>query len=125
MDKNGSERTWSAVVVGERIRKLPAPVIHRIHRSRWTIENSAFNQWTQLWNATHVFRHTPNAIEAIFLLLVLAFNVTNLFVHRRLRQPRAPKNPCRALLDVAARLAGEIAALLRPVRWGSLLLDTS
>lgn len=123
--KNGSEQTWSAVVVGERARKLSALVVHRIHRSRWAIENTAFNQWTQLWNATHVYRHTPNAIQAILLLLVLAFNLTVLFVHRRLRQPRSPKDPCRTLLAVAARVADEIAALLRPIRWTSLMLETS
>lgn len=123
--KKGSEHNWSAVVVGARARKLPAPVVHGIHRSRWKIENTAFNQWTQLWNATHVFRHTPNAIQAILLLLVLAFNLTELFVHRRLRQPRSPKDPCYTLLAIAGRLVDEIAALLRPVRWASLLLDTS
>jgi hypothetical protein len=124
-NKNGSEHNWSAVVVGERARKLPVPLVHRIHRSRWEIENTAFNQWTQLWNATHVFRHTPNAIEAILLLLVLSFNLTGLFVHRRLRQPRSPKDPCRTLLAAAARLADEIAGLLRPVRWAKLMLATT
>ena len=69
--------------------------------------------------------HTPNAIQAILLLLVLAFNLTVLFVHRRLRQPRSPKDPCRTLLDVAGRVADEIAALLRPIRWTSLMLETS
>lgn len=123
--KEGSERTWSAVVVGERARKLPVPVIHRIHRSRWDIENTAFNQWSQLWNATHVYRHTPNAIPAFLLLLILAFNLTALFVHQRLRQDRCAKDPCRTLLAVAARLADEIAMLLRPIRWARLLLDSS
>jgi hypothetical protein len=122
--KNGAEETWSAVVLGKHARQLPASVIHGIHRSRWTIENTAFNQWTQQRNASHVFHHQPNAIRALLLILILAFNLTALFVHRRLRQPRASKDPCRTLLDAVSRLADDIAALLRPVRWAFLMLET-
>lgn len=125
VEKNGAARNWSAVVVGKRARKLPAFVVHRIHRSRWRLEDNGFNHWVQHWNATHVFRHTPNAIEAILLLLVLAFNLTGVFVHRRLRWPRSPKDPCRTLLAVVSRLVDEIAALVRPVRWALLMLETT
>ena len=65
----------------------------RFMRSRWHIENTAFNQWIRYWNLGHVFRHTQNALSAVLLLWTLAFNLLQMFVYRRLGRRRRPKDP--------------------------------
>jgi hypothetical protein len=55
-------------------------------RSRWHIENTAFRQWGSYWNLEHVYRHTPEALHALFLISMLAFNLLQLFFYCRLNQ---------------------------------------
>jgi hypothetical protein len=116
--------TWCAAAVGERVRRLPARTVHELQRARWHIENTAFNQWTQQWHLTHVFRHTPKAVMAVMLLWCLVFNLMQLFVYRRLRRPRLPKDPCDTIRSVVAQIAHELARLTAPVPW-ELLFDSS
>jgi hypothetical protein len=120
----GKTTTWCAAVIGSRARKLPAGTVHRLHRTRWHEENTAFNQWTQLWHLTHVFRHTPGAIVAVLLLWLLGFNLMQLFVYRRLRRPRLPKDPCDTIRALVAGMAQDLRALKGLVPW-ALLFDTS
>ena len=115
---------WCAAVVGEAARRLPARTIHRLHRSRWHIENTLFNQITQYWNLEHVYRHTPNAIQAVTLIWILVFNLLNLFVYCRLRRPRVPRDPSDTIRDIVGQIAAAVASLRRRVPW-ALLLDTS
>ena len=61
-------RTWCFAVVGKRPRQLARRTALKIIRSRWHIEDTGFNQWIKYWNFGHVFRHTPNALTAVFLL---------------------------------------------------------
>lgn len=123
-DRTDKSTTWCAVVVGARARRLSPQVIHRLHRARWHEENTAFNQWTQLWHLTHVFRHKPGAIVAVLLLWLVAFNLLQLFVYRRLRRPRLPKDPCDTIRALVAGMAQELPALKGLVPW-ALLFDTS
>lgn len=118
-----SPHTWCVAVVGDAARRLPARTIHRLHRSRWHIEN-VFNQWTQYWNLEHVFRHTPNAVQAVTWLWILAFNLLQLFVYCRLRRPRVPRDPSDTIRDIVGQIAAAVASLRRRVPW-ALLLDTS
>src|SRR5467141_1365198 len=46
---------------------------------RWDIENYAFNQLACEWHSDHVFRHDPNAIECLWLLTFLAYNLFHAF----------------------------------------------
>lgn len=46
---------------------------------RWDIENHGFNELVNGWNADHVFRHEPNAIECFLLLAFLAYNIFHAF----------------------------------------------
>lgn len=122
--RTGKTTTWCAAVVGERARKLPARTVHRLHRARWHEENTGFNQWTQLWHLTHVFRHTPGAIVALLLLWLLGFNLMQLFAYRRLRRPRLPKDPCDTIRALVASMVQDLRALKALVPW-ALLFDTS
>jgi hypothetical protein len=122
--RTGKTTTWCAGVVGPRARQLSARTIHRLQRARWHEENTAFNQWTQLWNLSHVFRHKPGAVVAVLLLWLVAFNLMQLFVYRRLRRPRVPKDPCDTIRDLIAAMAQNICALKGLVPW-ALLLDSS
>lgn len=47
---------------------------------RWTIENHAFNELTQHYHLEHCPHHHPVAIIAWLLILVLAFNLFEVFV---------------------------------------------
>jgi len=56
-----------------------AKTIWQIGDHRWGVENHAFNELTQHYHLTHCPHHHPVAIIAWLLLLVLAFNLFELF----------------------------------------------
>ena len=85
--------TWCFAIIGQRARQLGRRTALQIIRSRWHIENTAFHQWVQYWNLRHVFRHGHNALLAVLLLWMLAFNLLQLFIYRRLGRCRRPKDP--------------------------------
>lgn len=60
-------------------------MIVRIGHSRWDIENQGFDERVNQWHADHVFHHDTNAIEAIRLLLYLAYNLFHVWVARGLK----------------------------------------
>ena len=49
------------------------------------IENHGFNELVNSWNADHVYRHEPNAIECFLLLAFLAYNIFHAFVALNLK----------------------------------------
>jgi hypothetical protein len=58
----------------------PQRVIWQIGHHRWSIENHAFNELTQHYHLEHCPHHHPVAIIAWLLILVLAFNLFEVFV---------------------------------------------
>jgi hypothetical protein len=54
------------------------------HR-RWDIENKAFNELTTFWHANHVYKHTKGAIEAFWLITMLAYNLFHAFITLNLK----------------------------------------
>ena len=46
---------------------------------RWDIENYGFNELVNQWQADHVFRHEPNAMECFLLIAFLAYNIFHAF----------------------------------------------
>lgn len=52
---------------------------------RWHIENTAFHQWSTLWQFTHVFCHDGIGIMALFYLFFLAYNLLTIFLYKQLR----------------------------------------
>jgi hypothetical protein len=107
--------TWCFALIGQRARQLSRPTALRIIRSRWHIENTAFHQWTRYWNLGHVFRHTQNALMAILRLWILAFNLLQLFLYRRLGRCRRPKDPTDTIRHIVEVMLREMATLPAPV----------
>jgi hypothetical protein len=58
----------------------PKEVVWRIGHRRWAIENHVFNELTQHYHLEHCPHHHPVAIIAWLLILVLAFNLFEVFV---------------------------------------------
>ena len=46
---------------------------------RWDIENHAFNELVSQWQADHVFKPEPNAMECFLLFAFLAYNIFHAF----------------------------------------------
>lgn len=91
-----------------------ATVIWRIGHQRWGVENHAFNELTQHYHLTHCPRHEPVAVVAWLLILVLGFNLFELFVrlHGKLwRQGRTTLQEIARQLDRALEAVLEIEPL--------------
>ncbi|MCP4658436.1 MAG: hypothetical protein GY856_23730 [bacterium] len=115
--KNGTRKTWCFAIVGNRFRKISRRTALKIVRSRWHLENTGFGQWVKYWNLGRVYRHTPNAIQAILLLWMLVFNLLQLFVYRRLRRQRKPKDPCDTIIAIVAEMSRDIGAIPERIPW--------
>jgi hypothetical protein len=119
------KHTWCFAVVGERARQVSRPLALRIIRARWHIENTCFHQWTRYWNLSHIFRHTSKALSAVLLLWILAFNLLQLFIFRRLGRSRRPKDPTDTIRNLVEVMLREVGTLPAPIPWTALLLNTS
>ena len=72
-----------------------------------------------------MFRHGQNALLAILLLWMLAFNLLQLFIYRRLGRCRRPKDPTDTIRHIAEVMLREVAALPEPIAWAALLFKSS
>ena len=70
-------------------------------------------------------RHAQNALMAILRLWILAFNLLQLFLYRRLGRCRRPKDPTDTIRHIVEVMLREMATLPAPVPWATLLLNTS
>lgn len=121
--KNGKKSTWVIATVGK-ARKAGRLMTLRIMRSRWHIENTAFHQWVTKWNLDHCFRHTANAITAVLLIWMVAFNLMQLFFYRRLRKPRKGRKPEDTIRAMVSLMYRDVGALRKPVPWEALADST-
>lgn len=96
---------------------VSAQNIQRWGHYRWDIENKAFNELATHWHADHCFKHDTNAIEAVLLILALAFLFTYLFYERNLK-PQARKYLTR--LSITDRLIEGLSNLTTTPIWGLL-----
>jgi hypothetical protein len=78
-------RNWCIAVTGRAARRLSAHQVLRVARGRWHLENTGFHQWTKHWKFRHVFRHTANALTALFWYFFAAYDLLTLFLYRQLR----------------------------------------
>jgi len=114
-------RTWCVGIIGPRARRVSRRTALQIVRSRWHIEDTAFNQWIQYWHLGHVFHHTATALRALLLVWMLAFNVLQLFVYRRLGRARRPQDPTDTIRHLVEVMLRELATLPEPIPWAALL----
>lgn len=106
-------RHWRWLVTGE-LDDADATVIWRIGHQRWGVENHAFNELTQHYHLTHCPRHEPVAIQAWLLILVLGFNLFELFarLHGKLwRAGRVTLQELARQLDRALEAVAELQPL--------------
>ena len=54
-------------------------LVVRLGHARWDIENYGFNELVNGWHADHVYKHDPDAIEALYLVAFIAFNIFHAF----------------------------------------------
>jgi hypothetical protein len=118
--EKGTCSTWCLALVGTRARKLGRRTALKIIRSRWHLENTGFGQWVKYWNLGRVYRHTGNAIQAILLLWMLVFNLLQLFVYRRLKRERKPKDPCDTIISIVADMFRDVGSIPEPIPWEAL-----
>jgi hypothetical protein len=101
-------------LVSRELDHVDATVIWRIGHQRWGVENHAFNELTQHYHLTHCPRHEAGAIETWLLILVLGFNLFELFVrlHGKLwRQGRTTLQEIARQLDRALEAVTELRPL--------------
>jgi hypothetical protein len=67
---------------------VKSEIVWKIIHKRWDIENNGFRELKTKWNIDHCFIHDPNAIEAFFIIQMMAFNLFQLFLFRRLHHFR-------------------------------------
>lgn len=75
---------WVWVTTLPKARVETEPFVTFGHK-RWDIENKAFNELVNDWHADHVYKHTPTAIEACWLLTMLAYNLFEAFIRLNLK----------------------------------------
>ena len=119
----GIRSTWCFALIG-RARTSGVRTALQTIRARWHIENTAFNQWVQYWNLAHVYHHTNNALLAVLLLWSLVFNLLQLFVYRRLKRQRDPKDPTDTIRHVVEVMLRDLGTISSPLPW-TALVDTS
>jgi hypothetical protein len=115
--EDGTRKTWCLGIVGDRARKVGRRTALKIVCSRWHLENTGFGQWVKYWNLGRVYRHTANAILAILLLWMLVFNLLQLFVYRRLKRKRKPKDPCDTITSIVAEIFRDVGSIPEPIPW--------
>jgi len=120
--KDGIEKptTYCFAATGKAA-KLPRRSLVRLGRSRWHIENTAFNQWTQHWHFTHVFAHSANGTDALLWIFVLAFNLMQFFLYRQLRcyGRNCGKDVTRTIIRLVEEMKDELARLAELIPWDS------
>jgi hypothetical protein len=121
---NGKRSNWCFALVGKRARKTGLRSALKTIRARWHIENTAFNQWVQYWNLARVFHHTNNALLAVLLIWSLVFNLLQLFIYRRLKRQRDPREPTDTIRHIVEKMLRDLGAIPAPFPWRHLL-DTS
>jgi hypothetical protein len=115
--KDGSRSNWCFAVVGTQARRVSRRTALETIRARWHIENTGFGQWVKYWNLGRVYRHTPNAIQAILLLWMMVFNLLQLFVYRRLKRTRKPKDPCDTIISIVAEIFRDVGTIPERIPW--------
>ncbi len=85
--------------------KLQTTAFVDFGHSRWVIENNELNELVTYWQADHVYKQHPVAIEAFWLLIMLAYNLFHVFINLNLKPEIRDK---RSKLHWARVIAAEL-----------------
>lgn len=78
--------------------------ICRVGHARWQIENQGFNYMVNHLHMNHIFRHQPNAIVALLLVLFSAYILLQAFYQLNLKPNRRSKLRLLGLIKELASL---------------------
>lgn len=78
-DRRESRFVWLVTT----LTSTPPELLWEMMHKRWDIEENAFHQLKTYYHADHCFCHS--AVEVIFLLMLIAFNMRELYLYRRLK----------------------------------------
>ncbi len=95
---------WMWVTTLSSARASTAAVVELGH-GRWTIENQGFNELANQWHADHVYKHDPQAMLVLWLLVMACLTVFLAFYRRNLK-PAARQ--AASMLQIARRIASEL-----------------
>ena len=95
--------------------KAKTQTVIQIGHRRWAIENEGFNELVNEWHADHVYKHHPNAIEALWLLLMFCYNLFHVFIERNLK-------PQIRLLHTLRHWARVMASEIYGQQWSPLVM---
>ncbi len=84
---------WMWVTTLSRQKVCTEDVVNLGH-GRWDIENKELNELVNSWHADHVYKHDPVAIEAFWLLTMLAYNLFHAFINLNLKPKLRYKYTC-------------------------------
>jgi len=91
-----------------------AEVIHEIAHRRWDIENSAIRELKTNWNLDHCCHHEERALVATWYMMIIAFNLFLLFIHRNLRSFNSKRH---TMVEVARQILVGLVLLEENI-WG-------
>jgi len=91
-DGSVCEATW---LTNWSIRKVGSASLYRMAKSRWEVENQAFNDSKSRYGLEHAAHHHPRSVLVNALLTVLAITLERLFRLRYLK--RGSHKPCPAI----------------------------
>lgn len=64
---------------------VSAETVVNFGHKRWDIENKELNELVNFWSADHVYKHHSRAIEAFWLIIMMAYNLFHAFIHLNLK----------------------------------------
>jgi hypothetical protein len=82
IDSEVSEWVWVSTILQE---ELSTEMFVKFGHDRWKIENNGFNELVNEWHADHLYCHDPSAMEAFWLLTMLAYILFHAFISRNLK----------------------------------------
>ena len=86
--KTEEKEMW---VVTTLSKSVAAEIIWKIMHKRWDIEENGFHILKTYYHADHCFIHDPTGIEAAFMFMIMAFNLSEMFMFKCLRNFREKK----------------------------------
>ena len=89
--KDGKTEEKEMWVVTTLSKSTPPEIIWRIMHKRWDIEENGFHTLKTYFHADHCFVHSPVGIEAVFMFMLIAFNLSEMFMFKCLRNFREKK----------------------------------
>ncbi|MDQ0045977.1 hypothetical protein J2T18_000249 [Paenibacillus polymyxa] len=121
-EQTATQEVWVVTTLGKHV---PASVIWEMTHKRWDIENNGFRELKTKWHLDHCFMHQPRAIEAILLFIVMAFNLSQLFLFRRVEGFRGLNLTQRMIVEELRRVATVPKAFIGGMRRVCVLSGTS